>query len=724
MEAMRGSQKSIILVARQLGIHIGPNDIPERFQIDDRELKSNEMCELAQSFDLKAKATKIKDKELLKLLTKKQQILRLKNGRYIIALRIVSGDKDSDDKSILCLDAGVSSPKPQQISLKELLKGWDGEIILLKAKLKKFEEESEIKIGWLIGESFRNKSVMIQVVIVALILNIFAVIPAVFMMLVLDKVVNYEAYSTLYVITSGVIVAYIFNGILGYLRSFLLDFFSQKVEAKLSVKVFEKLIALPMQRFHKESATFLRFTGQISQIKSLLTQKVFSTALDSISLFVFVPILFFYSPILFIVVFSFSVLGALASMIFSKRQRNSMGALGKAEAKRQEFISVAVNGIENVKGLALEPNLKDQWRDLEANYIIASEEMQKSSAVLSNISSTINQLMTAMIIFVGVHLVFSGGLSAGILVGFNMLAGRVSKPIIDLVLIKTEITKLVQSLQVVSGIVDANSETTVRGQKPQLMGQVSFKNVEFGYNDETKILDNIDIEINPRQIVGLTGKSGCGKSTITKLIQGLYRPQAGIVALDNIDLRLLDLSHVRSQVSLVGTDSYFFPGTIRETISSAMPNSSMDRITWAAKKVFAHDDIESSPDGYETYIEENATNLSTGLRQKLAIARALIRNPRILILDDAITGFDVDSEIKLYDALPDIALGRTIIIVSNRVWHLRLCNKIFVLDNGKISQQGSFEELTNSPGYFSDTYHKQMSMLGVGGKVKNIKKAV
>ena len=302
MEAMRGSQKSIILVARQLGVHIGPNDIPERFQIDDRELKANEMCELAHSFDLKAKATKIRDNELLKLLTKKQQILRLKNGRYIIALRVIQSESE-DEKSVLCLDTGVSNPKPQQISLKELNKGWEGEVILLKAKLKKFEEDSELKLGWLIGESFRNKSVMVQVIIVALILNIFAVIPAVFMMLVLDKVVNYEAYSTLYVITSGVVVAYIFNGILGYLKTYLLDFFSQKVEAKLSVKVFEKLIALPMQRFHKESATFLRFTGQISQIKSLLTQKIFSTGLDSISLLVFVPILFFYSPLLFIVVF-------------------------------------------------------------------------------------------------------------------------------------------------------------------------------------------------------------------------------------------------------------------------------------------------------------------------------------------------------------------------------------------------------------------------------------
>ncbi len=721
MLAMRGSQKSIILVARQLGVHIGPNDIPEKFQIDNRELNSSEMCELAHNFELKAKATKINNEELIKLLSKKQQILRLKNGRYIIAMRMIQSDK-KEGKAVLCLDTGVSNPKAQQISLKELKKGWNGEIILLKAKLKKYEEDSELSLSWLIGESLRNRSVMVQVVIVGLILNIFAVIPAVFMMLVLDKVVNYEAYSTLYVITSGVVVAYIFNGILGYLKTYLLDFFSQKVEAKLSVKVFEKLIALPMQRFHKESPVFLRFTGQISQIKTLLTQKVFSTALDSISLFVFIPILFFYSPMLFIVVFSFSILGAVASMYYSKKHRETLIGQTKADSKRQEFISVAVNGIENVKGLALEPNLKEKWRDLEANFIIANEETQKKSAVLKNITSTINQLMTAMVIFVGVHLVFSGSLSAGILVGFNMLAGRVSSPIIALVTIKTEIGKLVQSLKTISGIIDANSETTVRGQKPQLMGQVSFKNVEFGYEDTTRVLNDVNININPRQIVGITGKSGCGKSTIAKLIQGLYRPQAGIVSLDNIDLRLLDLSHIRSQVSLVGTDSYFFPGTIRETISSAMPNASMDRITWAAKKVFAHDEIESYPDGYETHLEENATNLSTGLRQKLAIARALIRNPRILILDDAFTGFDVDSEIKLYDALPDIALGRTIIIVSNRVWHLRLCNKIFVLDEGKIIQQGSFEELRDAIGFFSQTYNKQVSILGIN-KVKSMKKA-
>ena len=212
------------------------------------------------------------------------------------------------------------------------------------------------------------------------------------------------------------------------------------------------------------------------------------------------------------------------------------------------------------------------------------------------------------------------------------------------------------------------------------------------------------------------------KAAAVKVV-GLYRPQGGVISYDGTDLRLLDLSHIRSQVSLVDDKSYFFPGTIRENIARPMPNSSMDRITWAAKKVSAHEEIENFTDGYETYLEENAENISTGLRQKLQIARALIRNPRILILDDAISGFDIDSEIKLYDSLSDISVGRTVIIISNRLWHLRTCNKIFVLDNGTITQNGSFEELSRNDGFFKNSLQKQMNILGISNREK-LKKVI
>ena len=212
-------------------------------------------------------------------------------------------------------------------------------------------------------------------------------------------------------------------------------------------------------------------------------------------------------------------------------------------------------------------------------------------------------------------------------------------------------------------------------------------------------------------IIAIDGPAGSGKSTVAKLIQGLYRPQTGSVLLDNADLRLMDLSHVRSQVSLVSSESYFFQGTILENLRRPMPNAPMERVRWATQKVGVHQDIEKMPQSYETELEENASNLSTGIRQKLAIARALMRNPRILILDDAFSGFDVESEIHLFETLADISVGRTIVVISNRLWHLQLSNKIFVLNEGKIEQSGAIEELRKIPGFFKDSYDRQLRVM-------------
>ena len=277
--------------------------------------------------------------------------------------------------------------------------------------------------------------------------------------------------------------------------------------------------------------------------------------------------------------------------------------------KRQDLLSGVVNGIENVKGLALEPSLRAHWRETEAAYLLANEKTQQRAASQVNIQNTIQQLMTAAVIFVGVHLVFAGEVSAGILVAFNMLASRMSRPIIQLVTLGTEISRLKQAIQMVGSVINSTGEASSSGQKPQLTGGIELKNISFEYEENTPVLQNLDLSIEPRQIVGITGKSGCGKSTIAKLIQGLYRPQSGAVLLDNTDLRLMDLSHIRSQISLVGSESHFFQGTILENLRRPMPNAPIERVRWAAEKVGVHREIENMAQSYETILEENAANL-------------------------------------------------------------------------------------------------------------------
>ena len=706
---MRSGLKAFILVSRQFGVNVGANDIPESYKTEDREVSLRELAALAQKFGLKAKAGKVGEAQLAKLLLKRQQLLRLDNNRYIIALRYTK-EKDGSD-TLLVLDPSQAGSKPQNIDVSEVKKVWRGQILLLKKKLNLSDENQEFSTSWLIGELLRNKVVIFQAVVVGLLINVLALVPAVFMMIVLDKVVNYQAYSTLYVITCGVLFAYIINGFLGYIRSFMLDFLGQKIDAKLSIRAFDTLLTLPMQRFNRDPAGLQRMPQQVGQIKSILTQRIFPTILDAISLFVFVPILFLYSPILFFIVLGFALGGAALTIFASNRHRRALGLSSRHDRKRQDLLAVVVNGIENVKGLALEPSLREVWRDAEAEYLLSNEKTQQLLAVQSNIQSTMQQLMTAAVIFVGVHLVFAGSVSAGVLVGFNMLASRVSRPITQLVTLSSEFSRLSQAIKSLASVINASPETSVRGQKPQLAGGIELKNIGFEYEADVPILCDFNMAIAPRQIVGLTGKSGCGKSTVAKLIQGLYRPQTGSVLLDNADLRLMDLSHVRSQVSLVSSESYFFQGTILENLRRPMPNAPMERVRWATQKVGVHQDIEKMPQSYETELEENASNLSTGIRQKLAIARALMRNPRILILDDAFSGFDVESEIHLFETLADISVGRTIVVISNRLWHLQLSNKIFVLNEGKIEQSGSIEELRKIPGFFKDSYDRQLRVM-------------
>ena len=721
---MRSGLRALILVSRQFGVNVGANDIPEHYDIDDRELSLQELATLAAQFGLRARPGKVSEQQLAKLISKKQQLLQLQNGRYLIALRYSTEEDGS--RTLLAIDPAKSDSRAHKVDFEEVAKSWRGDILLLKKKLAFVDEEREFSGGWLIGELVRNKTVLAQVIVVGLLVNLLALVPAVFIMIVLDKVVNYEAYSTLYVITCGVMFAYIINGFLGYIRTYILDFLGQKIDAKLSIKTFDTLLTLPMQRFNRDSSVLERMPQQVGQIKTTISQKILPTLLDGVSLFVFIPILFFYSPFLFFIVLGFSLAGALTTVISGNRHKQALIESGKLERKRQDLLSGVINGIENVKGLALEPSLRAHWRETEAAYLLANEKTQQRAASQVNIQNTIQQLMTAAVIFVGVHLVFAGEVSAGILVAFNMLASRMSRPIIQLVTLGTEISRLKQAIQMVGSVINSTGEASSSGQKPQLTGGIELKNISFEYEENTPVLQNLDLSIEPRQIVGITGKSGCGKSTIAKLIQGLYRPQSGAVLLDNTDLRLMDLSHIRSQISLVGSESHFFQGTILENLRRPMPNAPIERVRWAAEKVGVHREIENMAQSYETILEENAANLSTGTRQKLAIARALMRNPRILILDDAFTGFDVESEIHLLETLQDISVGRTILLIATRLWHLQLANKIFVVEEGKVTQSGTMENLREETGFFRATYEAQQQVMfskhakpGIGDQVKD-----
>jgi ATP-binding cassette subfamily B protein len=306
--------------------------------------------------------------------------------------------------------------------------------------------------------------------------------------------------------------------------------------------------------------------------------------------------------------------------------------------------------------------------------------------------------MMIAVIFVGVQSIFAGTLTVGALVAFQILAGRVTGPLVQITALINEFQEVLLSVRMLGNVMNAPSEPGMsRGLRPTVRGKVTFEDVSFNYGSSPMpALDRISFEIETGQVVGIVGRSGSGKSTVMRLLQGLYTVQRGLVRIDDYDIRELDKVHLRNHMSVVLPESFLFRGTIRDNIAAGKQTASFEEVAWAARQAGAEEFVERLPQGYDTPLEEGGANLSSGQRQRLAIARALVRRPTILLLDEATSALDPESEMIVQDNMARIVDGKTTIIVSHRLSSLRDCHKIIVFDKGQIVGTGPHDNLVAS----------------------------
>jgi ATP-binding cassette subfamily B protein len=321
-----------------------------------------------------------------------------------------------------------------------------------------------------------------------------------------------------------------------------------------------------------------------------------------------------------------------------------------------------------------------------------------------------NKLMQIAVPWAGVSLVIDGSMSVGALIAFNMLASRVSTPLVQLVSLINEYQQIVLSVGMLANVMNAPPERAVaaRGLTPKISGRIELEGVSFNY-DQTGdyALRDINLTVEPGEVLGIVGRSGSGKSTLTRLVQGMYQVRQGIIRIDGFDQRELDLPHLRSNIGVVLQESFMFKGSVRQNISLARPGAGFEHIVMAARQAGADEFIQRLPQGYDTELAENAANLSGGQKQRLAIARALLTNPSILILDEATSALDAESESILQENLPRIAGGRTLLIVSHRLSMLRIADRILVMDKGRIEGQGGHRELLENCALYRTLWDKQ-----------------
>ena len=585
-----------------------------------------------------------------------------------------------------------------------------GEVMLLKKRYSLLEENQPFGLRWFIPEFFRQRVLLGQVAVAIISMSIIGLAIPIFFQLVVDKVLVHESYNTLTVLGIGVSVMLLFNAALEYLENYFLLFATNRIDIRLATRTFAKLLSLPVDFYERiASGVLIKHMQQTEKIRSFLSGSLFFSALELLSLVVFLPFLLFYSVKLTIVVLAFTFAMALVIAALIKPFQIRLEELYLAEGKRQGMLVETIHGIRTVKSLALEPSQQRKWNDTAAYAITRYFRVAKISMTARTLSNFLEKAMFVAIIWFGAKSVFDGTLSVGALIAFQMLSGRVTAPLVRIVGLVHEYQQTALSVKMLGVVMNCPGEQVGGSLHHQLRGEISIENVSFQYTlDGPRVIKDCNLHIAPGTTVGLVGRSGSGKTTLTKLIQGLYPLQAGIIKFDGIDIREIDRSSLRSNIGIVLQDNYFFYGTVRENLTLTKKEASMEEVIYAARMAGADEFIQKMPKGYDSILEENASNLSGGQRQRLAIARALLPNPRVLIFDEATSALDPESETLVRRNLKMIARNRTVFIISHRLSILCRANKIVVMDKGELVESGTHRELIGRNGIYAEFWRQQM----------------
>ena len=543
-------------------------------------------------------------------------------------------------------------------------------------------------------------------------LQLFALVSPLFFQVVIDKVLVHRTVSTLDVLVIGLVSISIFEAILGGLRTYLFAHSTNRIDVELGARLFRHLLALPLAYFEaRRTGDSVARVRELENVRQFLTSSALTLVIDLFFTFVFLAVMFYYAPLLTWIVlgaFPFYVgISAGATPLFRRRLDEKF----RRGAENQAFLVESVSGVETLKAMAVEPQMQRCWEEQLAGYVAASFRVISLGNTASQAVQLISKLVTALTLYFGALLVIDGSLSVGELVAFNMLAGRVTGPVLRLAQMWQDFHQARLSVQRLGDILNTTPEPSfnpARAALPAIRGDVFFEHVTFRYRiDGPEVLSDVSFDVPAGQIVGVVGASGSGKSTLAKLIQRLYIPESGRIFVDGVDLAMVDPAWLRRQVGVVLQDNVLFNRSVRDNIALADPAMSIEQVIAAAQLAGAHDFILEMPEAYDTIVGERGTSLSGGQRQRIAIARALVTNPRILIFDEATSALDYVSERVIQTNMKQIAQGRTVFIIAHRLSSVRQTNRIITIDRGRIVEDGTHDELVRTGGRYATLHRLQ-----------------
>ncbi len=715
---------ALAIIAQLHQVAADPKQLLHQFSNKDQAFGDTEIQRAAKAIGFKSRLIQCEPKDLLGAAL--PAIAKTHEGDYFIIAKVQEGTEPNQDngndqadnatassanvQKILILNPGESAP--QILTSEELSSLWTGDVILVTKRTKLFESVREFDISWFIPSLVKYRKLFGDVLLVSFFLQLFALITPLFFQVVMDKVLVHRGLTTLDVLAIGFFFIAAFDALLGGVRNYLFSHTTNRVDVELGAKLFNHLTALPLSFFSSrqvgQTAARVR---ELDTIRNFITGSALTLCIDLFFTLIFFGVMWYYSPTLTLVVLATIPIYILLSVFITPILRHRLDEKFKHSAANQAFLVEAVSGIETIKASAVEPQMQQRWEDQIANYVNSSFSTQHLSNIANQIAGFVNKLTTLGIIWFGAHAVMAGELSVGQLIAFNMIAGRVSGPILKLVQLWQDFQQAGISVKRLGDILNTPREPGFnpnRSTLPQLKGQVTFEHVRFRYTPSgPTIIDDTSLAVGAGEVIGIVGRSGSGKSTLTKLVQRFYIPEGGRVLVDGVDLAVVDTTWLRQNIGVVLQENFLFNRSVRDNIALSNPGLPMERVVHAAKLAGAHEFILEMPEGYDSLVGEQGGNLSGGQRQRIAIARALITNPRILIFDEATSALDYESERIIQENMASICKNRTVFIIAHRLSTVRHCDRIIVMEKGRIVEEGNHDQLLELNGYYNKLHSYQ-----------------
>lgn len=612
-------------------------------------------------------------------------------------------------------DPGVGFRK---LTLEQFEKGWSGTCLLFTpgpslAKL------AASRSPWVrfVGYLKPYKKLLTYLFLATLVIELLGVAPPVIMQNVLDRVVVHQNYNLLVILIVGLVITRLFIELTTLMRAFLSSFLVRNLDFSMMSQFYKHTISLPMSFFSKRRTgdIFARFQEN-ETIRDFLTESTISTILNLMMVFIYFTVLFLYNVrmtlILLLMLIPILVLTIAITPRIKHYARRSFEASTDAEAVLMESLS----GAETIKGMGIERSMRIKWENKYAKALEVQYNAQKFLALVTMASQLLNAATAIIVLWVGATLVLNQQLTIGQLVAFNMLMGSVMAPLMGLVGLWDELHEAGVAMERLGDVLDLEPEQkpediSSRILLPDIRGDIRLENVYFRYGgrESAYVLENISCNIKAGEMIAIVGQSGSGKTTLAKMLVGFFPPTEGRITIDDYDLKLVDKEYYRAQVGYVMQNNLLFSGTVAENIAAGDENPDRGRIIEVAKMADAHGFISALPLGYEQLVGERGMGLSGGQMQRLCIARAIYHDPRLLIFDEATSALDTQSESNILSNMQQILRGRTAVVIAHRLSTVMNADKILVLYDGAIVEEGTHQQLLDRQGMYYQLVQKQLA---------------